>query len=331
MSSQRDKQPIHTTISYEAMRVLERYEKELGAKNLVIDRALLGMGKKLSETVPIDATISKIKIDFLKELLGGITEGIFFGVIGPPSSGKTLFACKMIHDFLSYYEKQCTFISKRNKISYLVPITSSLGMKFGYFSEEKLFLDICDLDSLDAIFRNTQKTCPKIVVIDDLNMIRENGSNSTEVIVNSSGWNIFSDEVRNKKVICVVLSEDEKIIGHCDVAIKLEKSKHNSVASVLKNIGPVSSFRFILEITDTVRLVPLQASGIEIVNNFTDKKTENRGHKAPEKIADRNNGNGNGNGNGGFKTTDVQIEKIKKIENSGIKIPPEVRAALYGK
>jgi len=38
----RDKHPIHTTISTDALRVLERYEKELGAKNTVLERALLG-------------------------------------------------------------------------------------------------------------------------------------------------------------------------------------------------------------------------------------------------------------------------------------------------
>jgi len=37
----RDKHPIHTTLSTDAMKILERYEIELGTKNTVLERALL--------------------------------------------------------------------------------------------------------------------------------------------------------------------------------------------------------------------------------------------------------------------------------------------------
>lgn len=50
----RNKFPIHTTLSSEAIKILERYEKELGAKNIVLEKALLAMdGMRYNPSSPL--------------------------------------------------------------------------------------------------------------------------------------------------------------------------------------------------------------------------------------------------------------------------------------
>ena len=96
----RDKHPIHTTLNTDAMRVLERYEKELGAKNIVLERALLGMDKlRFKEKIDqqsISRIIKRIRtgIPGVDDLLeGGIPEGFVVVVTGPPAQEKLHFHC----------------------------------------------------------------------------------------------------------------------------------------------------------------------------------------------------------------------------------------------
>lgn len=257
-----DKHPIHTTLSTEAMTILERYEKELGAKNIVLENALLRMNRaSTANSINVSAGISTIEIGILKPLVGKLPEGSVIGIIGPPASGKTLLACAIISDFLSSNERQCVFISNRNRLSYLIPTTNSLGMKLGNFAE-KMFLDILEINTLDGVFGILQKSKPKIIAIDDLGIIQECGSSDPNVIFNSSAWKILSEEIRNQKAICVVISENETINRFCDIVVRLYKSKNNgngnlTIVKVVKNIGLISSDVFKLEMNGKIKVIPL--------------------------------------------------------------------------
>lgn len=263
------KHSIHTTLSKEAMQIIERYEKELGSKNTVLEKALLEMNKNASKkALKLNEVISKVNIKILQPLVGGITEGAVFGIIGPTASGKTLLVCAIINDFLLSSKKQCVFVSSINKLSYIIPITNSLGMRLGSFTEE-LFLDFCKINAIDDIFWTVQKSKPKLLVIDDLHLIQENGSNDLVNILNSSGWSILSEEIRNQKAICVVTSEEKNISRHCDIVIELEKANGGSnsiTVKVIKNIGMTPSAQFALKICDRVEIVPL-SQRIKIVDN----------------------------------------------------------------
>lgn len=254
-----DKHPIHTTLSTDAIRILDRYEKEMGGKNAVIEQALFSISKDTPKNIGINAIITWLEIEFIKPLLGKkIPEGSIVGIIGPTMSGKTILACAVLDNFLSRNEKRCVFLSGRNKSSYLIPITNSLGMKLGNFSEK--ILDICEINTLDGIFRTLQKSKPKIIVIDDMGMIRENESNNLDIIFNSSGWNILSEELKKQKTICVLISENETISRFCDIVIKMHKSKSSEnpiFIKVVKNIGLIPSDIFKLEMNGYVRIVPL--------------------------------------------------------------------------
>lgn len=281
-----DKHPIHTTLSTEAMRILERYEKEMGCKNVVLEKALHGMCKDTLKSIESNAIISKLEIEVINPLLGKITEGTILGIIGPPMSGKTLLACAMLDNFLSHNERHCIFASSRNKLSYLVPVTNSLGMALGNFAD-RMFLDLCEINTLDGLFRTLQKSKPKIIVIDSLEIIQENGSDDLGMIFNSSGWKILSEEVKNQKAICVLNSENEAISRFCDIAIKLHKSKNEgnpTFVKVVKNIGLIPSGIFRLAMNGKVRIVPL----LEIEETKVSQEQEKPGsHESLKKIAHR--------------------------------------------
>jgi circadian clock protein KaiC len=67
-------------LSAEAIKVLERYEKELGAKNVVLEKALLSMDrtqfKAKLDTHGIESTIKRVHtgVQGLDESLGGDLE-----------------------------------------------------------------------------------------------------------------------------------------------------------------------------------------------------------------------------------------------------------------
>lgn len=116
----RDKHPIHTTLSTDAMRILERYEKELGTKNAVLERALLGMDKlRFKEKIDIQnisRIIKRVKtgvpgFDGLVE--GGIPEGFVVVVTGPPGTGKTIFSLQFLLEGIKNSER-CIFFFRGN-------------------------------------------------------------------------------------------------------------------------------------------------------------------------------------------------------------------------
>ena len=125
--------PIHTTLSKEAMRVLERYEKELGAKNIVLERALLGMDKlRYKEKMDyheIGKVINRVKtgisgFDGLIE--GGIPAGFFVVVTGPPGTGKTTFSLQFLLEGVKNKEK-CIYFSFEEKVEQIINQSVSYG------------------------------------------------------------------------------------------------------------------------------------------------------------------------------------------------------------
>ncbi len=106
-----DKHPIHTTLSTNAMRILERYEKELGTKNAVLERALMGMDKFHFRNIHPEEMKTIIKraktgiFELDKLLGGGIPEGFVIAVTGPPGTGKTTFSMKFLLEGLKNNKK----------------------------------------------------------------------------------------------------------------------------------------------------------------------------------------------------------------------------------
>ncbi len=95
-----DKHPIHTTLSTDAMRILERYENELGSKNTVLERALMGMDKlrfkEKIDTQSISRIIKRVNtgiLGFDGLIEGGIPEGFVTIITGPPGQVRPHFRC----------------------------------------------------------------------------------------------------------------------------------------------------------------------------------------------------------------------------------------------
>ena len=133
----RDKHPIHTTLSTDAMRILERYENELGAKNIVLERALLGMDKlRFKEKIDNQSIIRIVKristgipsFDGLIE--GGIPEGFIAIVTGPPGTGKTTFSLQFLMEGVRNNER-CIFFSFEETAEQLIKQTIRFGWNIG--------------------------------------------------------------------------------------------------------------------------------------------------------------------------------------------------------
>src|SRR6056297_3121522 len=99
----RNKFPVHTTLSSDAVKILERYEKELGAKNLVLEKALMSLDsskfKSKIDTNNIDKAIKRINtgVAGLDDMLeGGVPEGFTVVVTGPPGTGKTTLCMQFL-------------------------------------------------------------------------------------------------------------------------------------------------------------------------------------------------------------------------------------------
>jgi len=172
----RTKHPIHTTLSTEAMSVLKRYEQEMGAKNIVLERALLGMDKlrfkEKVDTQSISKIIKRVKtgiygFDDLVE--GGIPEGFIVAATGT----KTTFSMQFLLEGMKNNEK-CIFFSFEEKVEQLIKQSIRYEWDIGKYLD-KGYLEIFGFTMLstEEIIEIIDTFKPKRIVFDSLNIFSD--------------------------------------------------------------------------------------------------------------------------------------------------------------
>jgi len=203
------KHPIHTTISTEALSILERYEKEMGAKNTVLERALIGMDKlrlrggfdagnfnRIVKRIPVGIP----GVDALIE--GGIPEGFVVLASGLPGSGKTTFCLQFLVEGLKNNER-CIYFSFEEQREHLVKQAYISGVDVcGYI--EKGYLEIFGFTMLsgEEIVEILHLFKPKRIVLDSLNTFFD-----PREFRKTSEWRSVLKEIKTKKITCIAITE----------------------------------------------------------------------------------------------------------------------------
>jgi circadian clock protein KaiC len=205
----RDKHPIHTTLSTDAMRILERYETELGTKNAVLERALLGMDKlRFKEKIDIQnisRIIKRVKtgvpgFDGLVE--GGIPEGFVVVVTGQPGTGKTIFSLQFLLEGIKNSER-CIFFSFEEMADQLIKQTLRFGWDIGEYID-KGYLEIFGFSrfSTEEIIEIINIFKPSRIIFDSLNVFSDVGE-----FRRSMQWRNILKEIKDKKITCFIITE----------------------------------------------------------------------------------------------------------------------------
>jgi len=191
------------------MSVLKRYEQELGAKNIVLERALLGMDKlrfnEKVDTQTISKIIKRVKtgiygFDDLVE--GGIPEGFIVVATGTPGTGKTTFSMQFLLEGMKKNEK-CIFFSFEEKVEQLIKQSVRYGWDIGKYLE-KGYLEIFGFTMLstEEIIEIIDTFKPKRIVFDSLNIF----SDITDIRKSSELRNIIK-VIKEKKITCLAITE----------------------------------------------------------------------------------------------------------------------------
>ncbi|MBN2488183.1 MAG: AAA family ATPase [Methanosarcinaceae archaeon] len=205
----RSKYPIHTTLSAEAIKVLERYEKELGAKNVVLEKALLSMDrshfKSKLDTHGMDNTIKRVctGVPGLDESLeGGIPKGFAVIVTGPPGTGKTTFCMQFLMEGVRNNEK-CIFFSFEEPMEQLVQYFMQFGWDVGKYIDDG-YMDIFGMSMLtsEEIIEIIDAYKPDRVVFDSLNVFT-----APDEFRTSGGWRALLRLLKSKKVTTLFITE----------------------------------------------------------------------------------------------------------------------------
>lgn len=203
-----DKHPIHTTLSTDAMKILDRYEIELGTKNQVLERALLGMDKlrfkDKIDTNSISRIVKRVNtgipgFDGLIE--GGIPEGFVVMVTGPPGTGKTTFSLQFLMEGIRNNER-CIYFSFEEMAEQLIKQTIRFGWNIGEYVD-KGYLEIFGFSrfSTEEIIEILDIFKPKRIVFDSLNIL------DTGDFRRSPEWRNILRVIKDKKITCLAVTE----------------------------------------------------------------------------------------------------------------------------
>ena len=205
----RAKHPIHTTISTEAMRVLERYEKELGAKNTVLERALLNMDrlrfKAKLDTTRMETHIKRIStgIPGLDNLLeGGIPKGFLITLTGPPGTGKTTLAMQFLLEGTEHHEKSLLF-SYEEDIEQLVKHCTRFGWDIGRYLNDG-YLEVFGITRLtpEEIIDVIEAFKPERIVFDSINVFAE-----THNLRHTPSWRNVLKTIKTREITTIIVTE----------------------------------------------------------------------------------------------------------------------------
>jgi KaiC/GvpD/RAD55 family RecA-like ATPase len=189
--------------------VLERYEKELGAKNTVLERALLGMDKlRFKDKIDpqsISRIIKRVKVGVcgVDDLIeSGIPEGFVVIATGPPGTGKTTFSMQFLIDGLKNNEK-CIYFSFEEKVEHLIKQSMRFGWDIGKYIDNG-YLEIFGFTMLstEEIIEIFDIFKPKRIVFDSLNTFFQ-----IDDFRRSPQWRNILKNIREKKMTCLAITE----------------------------------------------------------------------------------------------------------------------------
>ncbi len=207
----RNKFPVHTTLTADAVKILERYEKELGAKNLVLEKALYSLDstrfKSKLDTKNIDRVIKRVNtgINGLDDMLeGGIPEGFSIIVTGPPGTGKTTMSMQFLVEGIKKGEK-CIFFSFEERINQLIQHFIRFGWDLGKYIDDG-YLEIFGMALLtfEEINEIIDTYKPQRIVFDSLNVFA-----NSEDFRKSIAWRSLHKTLKKKKVTSFLITEKD--------------------------------------------------------------------------------------------------------------------------
>lgn len=250
----RNKFPVHTTLSSEAVKILERYEKELGAKNLVLEKALMSLDstkfKSKIDTNNIDKAIKRIGTGVLgldDMLEGGVPKGFSVIVTGPPGTGKTTLCMQFLMEGIKADEK-CLFFSFEERIPQLIQHFMRFGWDIGKHIDDG-YLEIFGMSMLtfEEISEIIEAYKPQRVVFDSLNVF-----STPDEFRKSVSWRGLHKLLKKMNITTFLVTEKEfgietkafdkyDFVG--DGIIFLDKMQTNEVESTLTPIMAVQKMR----------------------------------------------------------------------------------------
>lgn len=205
------KSSIHTTLSADAIKVLERYEKELGAKNVVLEKALFNLDstrfKAKLDTQNIDRLIKRVTTgvpgmdDFLE---GGFPKGFSVVVTGPPGTGKTTLSMQYLMEGAKNDEK-CIFFSFEERAQQLVQHFARFGWDVGKYIDDG-YLEIFGVSMLtsEEIMDILDSHKPDRVVFDSMNVLTAPSDFRT-----SASWRGLHKLLKKNMTTTILVTEKE--------------------------------------------------------------------------------------------------------------------------
>ncbi|WP_135612017.1 ATPase domain-containing protein [Methanococcoides sp. AM1] len=250
----RNKFPVHTTLSSDAVKILERYEKELGAKNLVLEKALMSLDsskfKSKIDTNNIEKAIKRINTGVvgLDDMLeGGIPEGFTVVVTGPPGTGKTTLCMQFLIEGIKNDEK-CLFFSFEERIQQLIQHFMRFGWDIGRHIDDG-YLEVFGMSmlSFEEIAEIIDAYKPRRIVFDSLNMFTDPAE-----FRKSLEWRTLHKMLKSKNITSFLVTEKEfgietksydtyDFLG--DGIIFLDKMQANEVEANLTPVMAVQKMR----------------------------------------------------------------------------------------
>ena len=203
------KRPIHTTLSVESYRIIERFEHELGGKNEVLEKALLNLGEKYHKG-KMDSSLVKRKfkristgvIGFDNLVEGGIPEGFIVAITGPPGTGKTTFSIQFLLNGVEQHER-CILFSFEESVSHIVNQFRQFDKDLlKYIDEGYLELYGQSMISIEELVEIIELYSPTRVVFDSMNAYL-----GMEDVRNSTAWRNVTKLLKKMNITCILITE----------------------------------------------------------------------------------------------------------------------------